>query len=96
MRVYDGMADMPSNRYFSHIDLMLFNAAVGYDGLSHMDFLKGYRAADPYPLSHRFPLLIFVYSLCIKNKVTLCCGRLISRSHMTIETKGTPFKTRLK
>ena len=35
------------------------------------------------------------YSLCIK-KVTLCCGRRISRLWTTIEAMNTPFKTRLK
>ena len=34
-----------------------------------------------------------VYSLCIKNKVTLCCGRLISRLRVPIEIIITPFKT---
>ena len=37
-----------------------------------------------------------IYSLCIKNKFTLCCRRLISRYHGNIETINAPFKTRLK
>ena len=37
-----------------------------------------------------------MYSLCIKNKFTLCCGRPISRLRTPMEIVITSLKTRLK